>query len=541
MNARAPLPSLTDAELWHQARRGDRRAFGDIVERYKTLICSVAYSACGHLARSEDLAQETFVAAWRQLADLREPQHLKAWLCGIARRLAANDARRETRRGGPAVPLDTVAEPVSADDPAARLISDEEEALLWRSLARMPETVREPMVLFYRQENSIADVAESLELSEDAVKQRLSRGRAMLRDELAAVVESALARSRPGIGFTIGVLGALPAVTPPNATAAALTSVATGKAAGAVKAAAGLSNWALIGPVIGLVTAFLASRAVASTARSPEEKRTILRHSTAIIVFCWVMSISLALVLMQAGKWYVASPLWIIVGVFAWTGALVGTILWASRRMERRIAVIRVATATDDVSLGLDKAKRSCAGPLSFTTRMRLLGLPLIDVAYGGDDIGGFRMRRAVGWIAIGDFALSPLLAFGGFVVAPVAIGACTLGIVSLSLWGAALGVLAFGAVAAGWWAFGLGALGIEAAGGAAAAARDYAIGGWVTAAQANTEAAHAWIASQWFAAPVAFFLATAHWIILAVIVFTVARLIYRARRRSRTGGPDLG
>ena len=532
MNARAPQLT-SDADLWREARHGDRRAFGDIVERYKTLICSVAYSACGHLARSEDLAQETFVAAWRQLGDLREPHHLKAWLCGIARRMAANDARREARRGGPTLALGAVAEPVSSDDPAARTISDEEETLMWRSLARLPDTVREPMVLFYRQGSSVTDVAEALELSEDAVKQRLSRGRAMLRDELTAVIESTLARSRPGIGFTIGVLAALPAVTPPNATAAALTSVATGKAVGAVKAAAGFSNWVLIGPVIGLVTGLLASRAVAATARSPEEKKTILRHSTAIIAFCWVMSISLALVLMMAGKWYAASPLWIIVGVFAWTGTLVGTILWASRRMEREIAVIRAQTHTDDASLGLTgKAKRSFGGPLFYTTATRLFGLPLLDIAYGGDDIGGFRMRRAIGWVAIGDVAVSPLLALGGFAAAPIAIGACTLGIVSLSLWGAALGVLAFGSVAAGWWAFGLGALGVEAAGGAAAAARDYAIGGFVTAAQANTEVAHAWFASQWFAAPVAFFLATAHWIILAVVVFTVARLIYRARTR---------
>ena len=41
MNARAPLPALTDAQLWQQARRGDHRAFGDIVERYKTLVASV--------------------------------------------------------------------------------------------------------------------------------------------------------------------------------------------------------------------------------------------------------------------------------------------------------------------------------------------------------------------------------------------------------------------------------------------------------------------------------------------------------------------
>ena len=45
---------------------GDREAFGWIVQRYQALICAIAYNACGDVGRSEDLAQETFLAAWAQ-------------------------------------------------------------------------------------------------------------------------------------------------------------------------------------------------------------------------------------------------------------------------------------------------------------------------------------------------------------------------------------------------------------------------------------------------------------------------------------------
>ncbi len=110
--------------------------------------------------------------------------------------------------------------------------------------------------------------------------------------------------------------------------------------------------------------------------------------------------------------------------------------------------------------------------------------------------------------------------------------GAVTLGVLSFSLWGAAAGVLAFGSIAIGWWAFGLGALGWKAAAGAAAVAHDYAMGGFVQAAEANTDAAKAWFAAQWFATPVTWFLYSAHWVILAIIVFVVSRLVYRAWRR---------
>jgi RNA polymerase sigma factor (sigma-70 family) len=151
MNA-ATLTMMSDDQLCQQSRAGDREAFGGIVERYQSLICSLAYSACGNLSRSEDLAQETFVTAWQRLGELREPAKLRAWLCGIVRNLAANASRREQRRGGPAESLDAVAERASLEaDPAAHAVTQEEETLLWRSLAGLSDTYREPMVLFYRQ------------------------------------------------------------------------------------------------------------------------------------------------------------------------------------------------------------------------------------------------------------------------------------------------------------------------------------------------------------------------------------------------------
>ena len=98
------MPALeqNDAELVAESLDGSRDAFRRIVERYQTLICSLAYSATGNVSRSEDMAQETFIAAWKQLRALREPAKLRAWLCGIARHriqkslLNATDASRRT-------------------------------------------------------------------------------------------------------------------------------------------------------------------------------------------------------------------------------------------------------------------------------------------------------------------------------------------------------------------------------------------------------------------------------------------------------------
>src|SRR3954466_2246590 len=86
-----------DSELVKQSLAGNRDAFGWIVVRYQSLLCSLAYSATGSLNQSEDLAQETFITAWKQLADLREPEKLRFWLCRISRNLTYDALRRQGR------------------------------------------------------------------------------------------------------------------------------------------------------------------------------------------------------------------------------------------------------------------------------------------------------------------------------------------------------------------------------------------------------------------------------------------------------------
>src|ERR1019366_6902863 len=203
---------LNDADLVAESLSGDRDAFGRIVERYQTLISSLAYCATGNVSQSEDLAQETFVTAWKQLAELREPAKLRPWLCSIARSLISKEFRRQGREPDHAAEsLEAVDEWVSPEPlPPDQAISDEEKAILWRSLERIPEIYREPLVLFYREQQSIEAVAQDLGLSEDAVKQRLSRGRKLLQEQFLAFVAGALQQTSLGKAFTLGVITALP-------------------------------------------------------------------------------------------------------------------------------------------------------------------------------------------------------------------------------------------------------------------------------------------------------------------------------------------
>ncbi|MGA2751187.1 MAG: sigma-70 family RNA polymerase sigma factor [Verrucomicrobiota bacterium] len=230
---------FNDADLVAESLGGNRDAFRQIVEKYQTLISSLAYCATGNMSQSEDLAQETFLSAWQELAKLREPAKLRPWLCSITRFLVSKYFRREGREPAYAAEtLEAVFDWASPEPlPPDQVITEEEKAILWRSLERIPEIYREPLVLFYRQQQSIETVAHDLGLSEDAVKQRLSRGRKMLEEQVLAFVAGALKQTSPGKAFTIGVLAALPLLAT-SAKAATVTS-ATTKGGSAAKAASG--------------------------------------------------------------------------------------------------------------------------------------------------------------------------------------------------------------------------------------------------------------------------------------------------------------
>jgi Sigma-70, region 4 len=149
--------------------------------------------------------------------------------------------------------------------PSEQAISREEEAILWRSLDKIPEVYRESLILFYREHQSIGAVAAKLDLSEDAVKQRLSRGRKLLHVEVRAFVENTLRRTAPSRTFSGAVLAALPAG--PATTAGAAMA---GKNAAAAKSGF-LGTW--IAPLLGLIGGITAHWLVLRAAPSARERR----------------------------------------------------------------------------------------------------------------------------------------------------------------------------------------------------------------------------------------------------------------------------
>jgi len=249
--------SRSDAELVHAARRGDKRAFVEIVARHQAMVCGIALGILGDFAASEDAGQEAFLTAWRKFHELREPERLRGWLGQIARNAALGQLRRKR---GHDVLEDGLALTDDSPQPDEAAASEEEAALVRETLAKLPETYRLPLILYYREGQSVRLAAEAIGVSEDALKQRLARGREMLREQMAGKIETALTRTVPTAIFTMTIAAAIGALAAPAAVAGGVFA-ATSASGASTAATSGTS----ILTAMSTSKAFLTAAAVAAT------------------------------------------------------------------------------------------------------------------------------------------------------------------------------------------------------------------------------------------------------------------------------------
>jgi hypothetical protein len=347
--------------------------------------------------------------------------------------------------------------------------------------------------LFYREHQSIEAVAQNLELTEDAVKQRLSRGRKMLHEQVLAFVEGALAQTNPGQAFTLGVLATLPALT---ISAKAATVGAAATKGGATAAGAGLAGLlgAILCPLLAFLNLFGVWRLNHKAARSDRERKVYMIFYPGLAGSI-VVVILLTSLLMSHGDSLVKTNPSLFVGLM--TGLVLGYplllipfCLWFYRTVKKlKLEQPAVEVAT--------RPKNPFG---EYRSRFQLLGLPFIHIRFGGWQSGRpvRELKPVKAWIAADDaFAFGVLFAWGSVAVAPVSIGACAIGLFSygamavgaLAVGGFAFGIWAFGAFAFGWQASAACAIAWNiASGGQYAIAHQFALGPVAHAAQVNNE-----------------------------------------------------
>lgn len=230
-----------EIDVLKHCQKGSSQSFELIVERYQALICAITFASTSNWEKSEELAQETFLLAWKNLRQLRDLSKFKPWLCQIARNVIQN-WRRTVRRDviEQASELNKkVLQSTTEASPADHIIREEEQAVVRQAMEEIPEKYRLPLILFYRENKSNREVAHIIGLSEVATRQRIARARGMLKDQVSAMVENTLTQSKPGKAFTGAVIASIAGAT--------LKGTATATAAG-------VGAWILSTGLSGLMT-----------------------------------------------------------------------------------------------------------------------------------------------------------------------------------------------------------------------------------------------------------------------------------------------
>lgn len=187
----AMVTHVPDDALVARCQRGDKHAFGTLVERYADRVYAVCRRWVGDRAIAEEVAQEAFVAAWRALPGFRGDARFHSWLMRIVVNKCRNHHTYRTRRAhGRHDPLVT-----DDDKPTLQLVHGgpgadasthrtDASALLERALDRLDEDQRSVLVLRDLEDLTYDEIGEMLGVPRGTVKSRLHRARAALADVL---------------------------------------------------------------------------------------------------------------------------------------------------------------------------------------------------------------------------------------------------------------------------------------------------------------------------------------------------------------------
>ena len=192
--------SSAESDLLAAARQGDRSALSALLARHQQRVFGFGVKMCGNPDDARDVAQDTLLTMARKLQDFRGDASLSTWLYTVARSFCIKKRRRT--KGAPAYhePLDRATQERTGEPaatPEQMLLGREARETVAAALDQLEPEAREVLVLRDIEGLTAAEVAEVTGVSVAAVKSRLHRARAALRERLLAVVGGEPAEPRP--------------------------------------------------------------------------------------------------------------------------------------------------------------------------------------------------------------------------------------------------------------------------------------------------------------------------------------------------------
>ena len=165
-------------------KKGDEKVFALFVKTYQGMVFACCRSTGLSGADIEDAASETFLAAYRSIHRFKGKSKLSSWLWTIAYRKAVTILRtnRDKARLNDTLSKDSTNEPMEVHPDSSE--AKEKSEAVWQAVQKLPENWAPAIVLFYREEKPVAEIAEILNIPANTVKVYLSRGRKRLYELL---------------------------------------------------------------------------------------------------------------------------------------------------------------------------------------------------------------------------------------------------------------------------------------------------------------------------------------------------------------------
>jgi RNA polymerase sigma factor (sigma-70 family) len=188
--AEAEVEEKKDAELVTLARMGDLEAFGDLLDRYQTVMKSVAIRMLDDEDIAIEMVQEALLQAFLSIHNLNDPERFKSWLYGIVINVCRNYLRRELGKGFNVEALsenlhsNATTRGANSEDPQVILEKLEYRNQFFSLIERLKPIYKEVILLHYFRHYRLAEIAVVQAVSLETVKVRLHRAREMLRHQL---------------------------------------------------------------------------------------------------------------------------------------------------------------------------------------------------------------------------------------------------------------------------------------------------------------------------------------------------------------------
>ena len=174
--------NISDFDLVQSAVKGDEYAFEELVGRYKNLVYSVVLRMVADAEDANDIAQEVFIKVYRNLDKYSPEFKFSTWIIRIATNTVIDFRRKKKQEFVSIDEMETELPDIVT--PENEYLEKEHKSELMNAINALPDMYKMPIVLYHLEGMSYQEISSILGVSMSKIKNRIFRGRKLLKDEL---------------------------------------------------------------------------------------------------------------------------------------------------------------------------------------------------------------------------------------------------------------------------------------------------------------------------------------------------------------------